>query len=94
MTTAGGSTALDARALALLGELLDDDAGRRASRLQDLQAQDPHLHARLLRLLQASQDPSSSQHLAGVLVGQGLSLIHIWRCRRIERCRSRWSPYH
>eukprot|EP00826_Nyctotherus_ovalis_P003821 TRINITY_DN10787_c0_g1_i2.p1 TRINITY_DN10787_c0_g1~~TRINITY_DN10787_c0_g1_i2.p1 ORF type:complete len:353 (+),score=46.92 TRINITY_DN10787_c0_g1_i2:311-1369(+) len=25
---------------------------------------------------------------------QGLSLIHICRCRRIERCRSRWSPYH
>ena len=25
---------------------------------------------------------------------QELSLIHIWRCRRIERCRSRWSPYH
>ena len=25
---------------------------------------------------------------------QKLSLIHIWRCRRIERCRSRWSPYH
>ena len=23
-----------------------------------------------------------------------LSLIHIWRCRRIERCRSRWWPYH
>ena len=23
-----------------------------------------------------------------------LSLIHIWRCRRIERCRSRWSPDH
>ena len=23
-----------------------------------------------------------------------LSLIHIWLCRRIERCRSRWSPYH
>ena len=23
-----------------------------------------------------------------------LSLIHIRRCRRIERCRSRWSPYH
>eukprot|EP00826_Nyctotherus_ovalis_P016720 TRINITY_DN14853_c0_g2_i2.p1 TRINITY_DN14853_c0_g2~~TRINITY_DN14853_c0_g2_i2.p1 ORF type:complete len:145 (-),score=22.80 TRINITY_DN14853_c0_g2_i2:21-455(-) len=22
----------------------------------------------------------------------GLSLIHICRCRRIERCRSRWSP--
>ena len=26
--------------------------------------------------------------------GHTLSLIHIWRCRRIERCRSRWSPYH
>ena len=23
-----------------------------------------------------------------------LSLIHIWRCRRPSRCRSRWSPYH
>ena len=23
-----------------------------------------------------------------------LSLIHIWRSRRKERCRSRWSPYH
>ena len=23
-----------------------------------------------------------------------MSLIHICRCRRIERCRSRWSPYH
>eukprot|EP00826_Nyctotherus_ovalis_P063458 TRINITY_DN9308_c0_g1_i4.p1 TRINITY_DN9308_c0_g1~~TRINITY_DN9308_c0_g1_i4.p1 ORF type:complete len:1164 (-),score=418.77 TRINITY_DN9308_c0_g1_i4:12-3503(-) len=27
-------------------------------------------------------------------LGQALSLIHICRCRRIERCRSRWSPYH
>ena len=27
-------------------------------------------------------------------IGWDLSLIHIWRCRRIERCRSRWSPYH
>ena len=23
-----------------------------------------------------------------------LTLIHIWRCRRRLRCRSRWSPYH
>ena len=23
-----------------------------------------------------------------------LSLIHIWRCRRLPQCRSRWSPYH
>ena len=27
-------------------------------------------------------------------IAASLSLIHIWRCRRIERCRSRWSPYH
>ena len=27
-------------------------------------------------------------------LGFDLSLIHICRCRRIERCRSRWSPYH
>ena len=26
--------------------------------------------------------------------GSLLSLIHKCRCRRIERCRSRWSPYH
>ena len=25
---------------------------------------------------------------------QGLSLIHICRCRRSTLCRSRWSPYH
>ena len=35
---------------------------------------------------QSSASPNSS--------GISLSLIHIWRCRRIERCRSRWSPYH
>ena len=26
--------------------------------------------------------------------GLALSLIHIWRCRRLDACRSRWSPYH
>ena len=26
--------------------------------------------------------------------GFDLSLIHILRCRRIERCRSLWSPYN
>ena len=25
---------------------------------------------------------------------RGLSLIHIWCCRRYSLCRSRWSPYH
>eukprot|EP00826_Nyctotherus_ovalis_P043774 TRINITY_DN4656_c0_g1_i1.p1 TRINITY_DN4656_c0_g1~~TRINITY_DN4656_c0_g1_i1.p1 ORF type:complete len:274 (-),score=66.32 TRINITY_DN4656_c0_g1_i1:22-843(-) len=28
------------------------------------------------------------------IISLNLSLIHICRCRRIERCRSRWSPYH
>ena len=27
-------------------------------------------------------------------IKQSLSLIHIWRCRRLLTCRSRWSPYH
>ena len=37
----------------------------------------------------------STLHQAGLReIGPLLSLIHIWRCRRIERCRSRWSPYH
>ena len=33
-------------------------------------------------------------HLGQSAAELSLSLIHIWRCRRIERCRSRWSPYH
>ena len=39
---------------------------------------------------------SNSHRLNEKLHNDGcrLSLIHIWRCRRIERCRSRWSPYH
>ena len=36
-----------------------------------------------------------SAHILSTLFReQGLSLIHIWRCRRRLRCRSRWSPYH
>ena len=34
---------------------------------------------------------SSEKHFP---IGMHLSLIHIWRCRRRLRCRSRWSPYH
>ena len=39
---------------------------------------------------QSSASTGSTNHVAAY----NLSLIHIWRCRRIERCRSRWSPYH
>ena len=36
------------------------------------------------------------EHLFGALnkFDLDLSLIHIWRCRRLLTCRSRWSPYH
>ena len=37
---------------------------------------------------------SSVQDIQTSETNWSLSLIHIWRCRRIERCRSRWSPYH
>ena len=30
----------------------------------------------------------------GSKILSALSLIHIWRCRRVWGCRSRWSPYH
>eukprot|EP00826_Nyctotherus_ovalis_P024678 TRINITY_DN1904_c0_g1_i6.p2 TRINITY_DN1904_c0_g1~~TRINITY_DN1904_c0_g1_i6.p2 ORF type:complete len:243 (+),score=49.78 TRINITY_DN1904_c0_g1_i6:319-1047(+) len=33
-------------------------------------------------------------HANCLLSSQGLSLIHICRCRRYAVCRSRWSPYH
>ena len=33
-------------------------------------------------------------HIGLIILLIGLSLIHIWRCRRRLRCRSRWSPYH
>ena len=43
-------------------------------------------------------NPKSKNEFVGVNIAPPLplflSLIHIWRCRRIERCRSRWSPYH
>ena len=44
----------------------------------------------LPRLLRGHPDPRASLHLLqSVLI---LPLIHIRRCRRIERCRPRWSP--
>ena len=46
----------------------------------------------------ASTRPSLTMQLtSGVavfVIVYGLSLIHIWRCRRSTLCRSRWSPYH
>ena len=42
-----------------------------------------NVHASYFNYLKASQ-----------LMDVALSLIHISRCRRRLRCRSRWSPYH
>ena len=61
------------------------------------------------QLTRVKVEPLSQLHIASAALGHThsavvtsessssriyLSLIHIWRCRRIERCRSRWSPYH
>ena len=51
------------------------------------------LHDILPPLLSQCYDMRNRAH-SFVLPQCNLSLIHIWRCRRIERCRSRWSPYH
>ena len=50
----------------------------------------------LFRLTNRNHNNSchAGQHRLARRPEQQLSLIHIWRCRRIERCRSRWSPYH
>ena len=49
-----------------------------------------HASIVLYRATESHNDNTSGTQV----VAFGLSLIHIWRCRRIERCRSRWSPYH
>ena len=46
------------------------------------------------QLIADSGRPQLRSAHTNVLTVPRLSLIHIWRCRRIERCRSRWSPYH
>ena len=56
------------------------------------------LHIHMLPLFQVELEKTAGSRWTcfGVRVPRtfDLSLIHIWRCRRIERCRSRWSPYH
>ena len=58
------------------------------------------LHTSLLGGLVLNRDSLLPPHVVLLILstkmdeGLSLSLIHIWRCRRIERCRSRWSPYH
>jgi serine/threonine-protein kinase len=58
---------LDARALALLDQLLDLTEAERQPRLAALAAQDPALHARLQRLLHAAGDDAASRAIAGPL---------------------------
>ena len=40
------------------------------------------------------ENPATPRAQFSFPVAGGLSLIHIWRCRRSTLCRSRWSPYH
>ena len=48
-------------------------------------------YARTQEEIQETMNEELTGNEPGLLA---LSLIHIRRCRRIERCRSRWSPYH
>ena len=66
--------------------VLDSGCGVDIVYLDYKKAFDAVPHGRLLQKLSMFGNGNSTL--------QWLSLIHIWRCRRIERCRSRWSPYH
>eukprot|EP00826_Nyctotherus_ovalis_P066696 TRINITY_DN988_c0_g1_i18.p1 TRINITY_DN988_c0_g1~~TRINITY_DN988_c0_g1_i18.p1 ORF type:complete len:103 (-),score=21.51 TRINITY_DN988_c0_g1_i18:22-306(-) len=57
----------------------------------------PIVHVAVRIIIGFTSSPSSVTSLLVALLRYTLnylSLIHICRCRRIERCRSRWSPYH
>eukprot|EP00826_Nyctotherus_ovalis_P028971 TRINITY_DN22836_c0_g1_i2.p1 TRINITY_DN22836_c0_g1~~TRINITY_DN22836_c0_g1_i2.p1 ORF type:complete len:221 (-),score=40.39 TRINITY_DN22836_c0_g1_i2:15-677(-) len=54
-------------------------------------AQSEHINSLVETLSQHLSKFSESKSFG---ITPELSLIHICRCRRIERCRSRWSPYH
>jgi len=45
-------------------------------------------------IIDYAEEDIPSDILANILSQLDLSHIHIRRCRRIERCRSRCSPYH
>ena len=56
----------------------------------DLTLGESHYQPMLAGVVESLQQ----QGLASDSKGAVLSLIHIRRCRRIERCKYRWSPYH
>ena len=43
---------------------------------------------------QCSRECCCSRQVGSLDLAPGSCLIHIWRCRRLLTCRSRWSPYH
>eukprot|EP00826_Nyctotherus_ovalis_P000667 TRINITY_DN10007_c0_g1_i3.p1 TRINITY_DN10007_c0_g1~~TRINITY_DN10007_c0_g1_i3.p1 ORF type:complete len:332 (+),score=118.76 TRINITY_DN10007_c0_g1_i3:502-1497(+) len=59
-----------------------------------------YLHSRFIKdsnIYKAVESEAKAKEIIGDEfngIDYELSLIHICRCRRIERCRSRWSPYH
>ena len=71
--------------------LIIDEATREADALKKnrlLEAREEELK------IKAEAEKAANQRMSKVQSAEALSLIHIGRCRRIERCRDRWSPYH
>ena len=62
-------------------------SGAFAQRLRDLNDKLTHFRVRIEACLDFPEEHED-------FFDSGLSLIHIWRCRRLVECRSRWSPYH
>jgi len=81
LTGAAPSLGTDAKALALLGQLMDAADDERAALLAGLQLESPELHARLLRLLQACESTGDSHFLRKPIVANLQSLAG-----------SRWQP--
>ena len=67
-----------------------------SDKLADLIAKYLVCHAQDRRILHGiTQAQIAYNYIIRILyVFIDLSLIHIWRCRRLLTCRSRWSPYH
>jgi serine/threonine-protein kinase len=81
LTDAAPSVGADAKALGLLGQLMDAPDDERAALLTGLRLEAPELHARLLRLLEACEATGDS-HLSGKPIVANLRSL----------AGSRWQP--
>ena len=97
MTAFGDSLALDARALELLGELLDADVDTRAVRLEALRAEDAGLHGRVQRLLDAGGADTAALRASDGLgawttLDQTVNQIRLRWARGLSAARYRKTP--